>query len=108
MGDGEGGECCTLNWQWLPGPLWPQSSLCEHCSLTPLSPCPPGVYMHSYDAGLNVKNGFPVFSTCLEANYVQKREDVYSLYSLTDEDKVSILELARDPRIGETISLLLC
>lgn len=57
--------------------------------------------MHSYDAGLNVKNGFPVFSTCLEANYIKKREDVYSLYSLTDEDKVSILELARDPRIGE-------
>lgn len=60
-----------------------------------------GIYMHSYDAGLNVKSGFPVFSTCLEANYIKKREDVYSLYSLTDEDKVSILELARDPRIGE-------
>ena len=59
--------------------------------------------MHSYDAGLNVKSGFPVFSTCLEANYVLKKEDVYSLYSLTDEDKVSILELARDPRIGERL-----
>ena len=56
--------------------------------------------MHSYDAGLNVKSGFPVFSTCLEANYVLKKEDVYSLYSLTDEDKVTILELGRDPRIG--------
>ena len=57
--------------------------------------------MHSYDAGLNVKSGFPVFSTCLEANFILKKEDVYSLYSLTDEDKVSILELARDPRISE-------
>jgi DNA replication licensing factor MCM2 len=57
--------------------------------------------MHSYDAGLNVKNGFPVFSTCLEANYIQKREDVYSLYSLTDEDKGAILDLGKDPRIGE-------
>ena len=56
--------------------------------------------MHAYDAGLNVKNGFPVFSTCLEANYVQKREDVYSLYRLTDEDKLTISELAKDPRIG--------
>lgn len=62
-----------------------------------------GIYMHSYDTGLNVKNGFPVFSTCLEANYVSKREDVYSIYSLTDEDKVEILNLSRDPRIGQRI-----
>ncbi|GAX74193.1 hypothetical protein CEUSTIGMA_g1642.t1 [Chlamydomonas eustigma] len=62
-----------------------------------------GIYIHSYDAGLNVKNGFPVFSTCLEANYIQKREDVYSLYSLTDEDKGAILDLGKDPRIGQRI-----
>jgi DNA replication licensing factor MCM2 len=56
--------------------------------------------MHSYDAGLNVKNGFPVFSTCLEANYISKKEDNYRLDNMTDEDRMAIHELARDPKIG--------
>lgn len=33
-----------------------------------------GVYAYGYDASLNVKNSFPVFSTHIEANYVSKRE----------------------------------
>ncbi len=56
--------------------------------------------MYGYDASLNVKNSFPVFSTHIEANFVSKREDVYSLHALTDDDKAHVLELARDPRIG--------
>lgn len=65
----------------------------------PLAPA--GIYLHAYDTGLNVKNGFPVFSTVLEANQVKKREDAASMQSLSDEDKVAIHELAKDPRIGE-------
>ena len=30
-----------------------------------------GVYTNTYDASLNVKNGFPVFSTLVEANHIQ-------------------------------------
>ena len=89
-------------------------SLSSH-NRPPALPCPPcractsGIYLHAYDTGLNVKNGFPVFSTVLEANQVKKREDAASMQSLSDEDKVAIHELAKDPRIGECgSSTLMC
>lgn len=73
--------------------------------LPPPLPPPPspaaGLYVYGYDAGLNVKNSFPVFSTHIEANYVKRKEDLYSLSALTDEERSKIMELSRDPRIGE-------
>ena len=62
--------------------------------------CSAGIYTNSYDASLNVKNGFPVFSTVIEANYIEKRENQFAAYKLTDEDKEEMHRLARDPRIG--------
>ncbi|KAL6761861.1 minichromosome maintenance protein 2 [Haematococcus lacustris] len=62
-----------------------------------------GIFVYGYDASLNVRNAFPVFSTHIEANYISKREDAYSIYALTDEDKQAILALSRDPRIGQRI-----
>ena len=59
-----------------------------------------GVYTNSYDPTLNARNGFPVFSTLVEANHVAKTEDLFAAYKLTDEDKHDIHKLARDPRIG--------
>lgn len=56
-----------------------------------------GVYVNSYDQSLNVKNGFPVFNTLIEANYVGGAK---AEFILTDEDKAEIHRLARDPRIG--------
>ncbi len=35
---------------------------------------PAGIYAYGYDAYLNVRNSFPVFSTHIEANYVSKHE----------------------------------
>lgn len=58
------------------------------------------MYTNSYDAMLNARNGFPVFSTLVEANHIQKTEDLYAAFKLTDEDKHEIHKLARDPRIG--------
>jgi len=58
------------------------------------------VYSNSYDASLNVKNGFPVFSTVIEANSIGKQEDQFAAFRLTDEDRQEIHRLARDPRIG--------
>ena len=58
------------------------------------------MYSNSYDASLNVKNGFPVFSTVIEANSVGKQKDQFAAYKLTDEDRQEIHRLARDPRIG--------
>ncbi|XP_008798359.1 DNA replication licensing factor MCM2 [Phoenix dactylifera] len=62
-----------------------------------------GIYTNNFDLSLNTKNGFPVFATVVEANYVTKKQDLFSAYKLTDEDKAEIERLARDPRIGERI-----
>ncbi|KAI3912274.1 hypothetical protein MKW92_008221 [Papaver armeniacum] len=62
-----------------------------------------GVYTNNFDLSLNTKNGFPVFSTAVEANHVIKKQDLFSAYKLTQEDKDKIEKLARDPRIGERI-----
>lgn len=52
---------------------------------------------------MNTKNGFPVFATVVEANYVAKKQDLFSAYKLTQEDKEEIEKLAKDPRIGERV-----
>ena len=62
-----------------------------------------GVYTHTFDPGMNTKQGFPVFSTVLEANYVQKKADALASTTLTEEEKAEIEELSKDPRIGERI-----
>ncbi|CAL8466756.1 g6292 [Coccomyxa elongata] len=62
-----------------------------------------GVYTNSFDVGLNIKNGFPVFTTMIEANYINKQEDRFAAFKLTDEDKQELHRLARDPRIAERI-----
>lgn len=62
-----------------------------------------GIYTNSFDASLNTKNGFPVFNTVVEANYVSKKEDMFSAYRLTDDDKTEIHKLSRDPRIATRI-----
>lgn len=62
-----------------------------------------GVYKNRYDRGLNSKQGFPVFQTVIEANYVYKKEDLYDSFHLTDEDVKTILSLGKDEHIGEKI-----
>ncbi|KAG6581631.1 DNA replication licensing factor MCM2-like isoform X2 [Cucurbita moschata] len=62
-----------------------------------------GIYTNNFDLSLNTKNGFPVFSTVVEANYITKKQDLFSAYKLTQEDKDEIEKLSKDPRIGERI-----
>jgi len=62
-----------------------------------------GVYKHTYDPNLNTKNGFPVFHTVIEANYVAKHAQAMASFKLTDEDKEQIFALSRDPNIGQRI-----
>ena len=40
-----------------------------------------GIYRNSFDAGLNMKNGFPVFKTVIEANVleIEKRTNIFSM-----------------------------
>lgn len=45
-----------------------------------------GYYTNNFDMSLNTKNGFPVFSTVIEANYVVMRKDVLGSQVLSSED----------------------
>eukprot|EP00899_Mesostigma_viride_P005892 jgi/Mesvir1/15303/Mv06512-RA.1 len=62
-----------------------------------------GIYTNNFDASLNTRNGFPVFATVIEANYISSKEDRYSAYKLNEDDMAEIRELAKDPRIGHRI-----
>ena len=62
-----------------------------------------GIYRNNYDASLNNKNGFPVFATILEANYVVKAHDELAGFKITEEDERQIKQLSRDPKIVDKI-----
>jgi DNA replication licensing factor MCM2 len=62
-----------------------------------------GIYRNNFDASLNSKNGFPVFSTVLEANHINKKEDLYAAIRLTEEDEKMIRTMGRDDRIAKRI-----
>ncbi|KAI0958277.1 MCM DNA helicase complex subunit [Taiwanofungus camphoratus] len=62
-----------------------------------------GIYRNNFDASLNSKNGFPVFSTIIEANHINKKEDQFAAFRLTEEDEKDIRALARDDRIRKRI-----
>lgn len=58
-----------------------------------------GIYRNNYDAALNAKNGFPVFSTVIEANHINKKQDMFASFRLTENDVREIRKLSRDERI---------
>jgi DNA replication licensing factor MCM2 len=62
-----------------------------------------GIYQQQQDFSLTLKSGFPVFSTNLLANHIRKREDASSAANMTEADVRKILELSRDPKIGDRI-----
>lgn len=62
-----------------------------------------GIYRNNYDAQLNNKNGFPVFATILEANYVVKSHDQLAGFQLTEQDEREIRALSKDPKIVDKI-----
>ncbi|WAR25901.1 MCM2-like protein [Mya arenaria] len=66
-----------------------------------------GVYHNNYDGSLNTSNGFPVFATVIQANYITKKDDKLAVSSLTDEDIKAIAQLSKDERIGERRALAL-
>eukprot|EP00794_Sanderia_malayensis_P005983 gene5983-6679_t len=62
-----------------------------------------GIYRNSYDGSLNTANGFPVFATVIEANYITKQDDKLAVANLTDEDVRDIIKLSKEENIGERI-----
>ena len=66
-----------------------------------------GIYRINYDTSLNRSNGFPVFATVIEANFITKQDDKLAVTSLTDEDIKAIINLSKDERIGEKVIKLM-
>lgn len=62
-----------------------------------------GIYYNNYDGSLNTQNGFPVFATVLQANFITKKEDKLSFNTLSDEDVKAIIELSKDEKIANRI-----
>jgi len=62
-----------------------------------------GIYTNHFEAGLNVKSSFPVFSTVIEANYIAKDNDYFSHCNLNETDIEEIQKLSRDPNFEERI-----
>lgn len=58
-----------------------------------------GIYRNQFDASLNSKNGFPVFSTVIEASHVSKAHDQFAAFRLTEQDERNIRQLSNDPQI---------
>ncbi|KAJ1812905.1 MCM DNA helicase complex subunit, partial [Coemansia sp. RSA 2598] len=62
-----------------------------------------GIYAHTLDVSLNARQGFPVFTTIIEANHVAKRADEFAAVRLTEDDRRVIRALGRDFSIGRRI-----
>ena len=61
-----------------------------------------GIYTNKYDYTANVKHGFPVFQTIVEANNLKRFGDE-EIIELTDEDKQEIRKLGHSKGIEEKI-----
>ena len=53
---------------------------------------------------MNTQNGFPVFATVLQANFISKKEDKLSFNTLSDEDVKAIVELSKDEKVATRVS----
>ena len=62
-----------------------------------------GIYLNERNTSLNSQQGFPVFDTSIEANYVEKKDDLATSLLITDEDKREFRKLSKDPRVVERI-----
>ncbi|KAG7885211.1 hypothetical protein KL938_001468 [Ogataea parapolymorpha] len=75
-----------------------------------------GIYKNSYDGTLNAKNGFPVFTTVIEANAIRRREGAakgvsdgslieggLSPFQWTEEEEKKIRQLSRERGIIDKI-----
>ena len=62
-----------------------------------------GIYKNIYDIGMNISNGFPVFSTIIEANHILKEKDFLTSFEISDDDKQLILKLSKKMDIEKII-----
>lgn len=62
-----------------------------------------GIYQHSFDSAVNYRQGFPVFTTIIKANYVDKKGDGTDSFKLTEEDVREIIKLSKKPDIADMV-----
>lgn len=68
----------------------------DECEIT-------GIYKNALDKQLNVSQGFPVFKTLIEANYIYKHHDLYENFRLTESDERTIRKFSKDPKVADKI-----
>lgn len=61
-----------------------------------------GIFMNRFEYSANVKHGFPVFSTLIEANNVTRFGDE-QVIELTDEDKAAIRTESKKPGVADRL-----
>ncbi|MCH0628998.1 ATP-binding protein [Kocuria palustris] len=70
-----------------------------------------GIYQNNYDAGLNIKNGFPVFNTMIEANHIKLKESLSEAAGggamWTEQEEREFKELLRQPGIIDKVIALM-
>lgn len=62
-----------------------------------------GIYQHTFDASVNFKQGFPVFTTIIKANYVQNKGQSLEDLKLTDLDIKNIIALSKKSNVADQI-----
>jgi DNA replication licensing factor MCM2 len=62
-----------------------------------------GIYKHIFDPGVNAMNGFPVFSTVIEANHILKEKDYYAQYEISDDDRAEIMKISKLPDLEQRL-----
>lgn len=59
-----------------------------------------GVYQNIFSISLNIKNGFPVFSTMIEATSIRKK---ITKLEMTEEDIKEIKEISKNPNVVDVL-----
>jgi DNA replication licensing factor MCM2 len=61
-----------------------------------------GTYISRFDISTNIRHCFPIFSTYIQANFIARLNELEAT-ELTDEDKIEIRRLAKNPNITNLI-----
>jgi DNA replication licensing factor MCM2 len=61
-----------------------------------------GIYISRFEISNNVRHRFPIFTTFIEANHIHRLNDL-EVSELTDDDKIEIRKLAKNPQIANII-----
>jgi DNA replication licensing factor MCM2 len=61
-----------------------------------------GIFTNRFEYALNVKHGFPVFSTVIEANYIKRVKELIN-EDFTSAEKEEIRKLSKNPNIRNMI-----